>query len=130
VADRQESSSPQSGSAEQQIDAEITTGKAVGAVVGGFGGEYHHQSGGGGFDGYYEYASLADLDAIITRLTAVHDTIKSDGDKFMHVLELIKPPAADVMSVMQANATRASVTAGYLHRALFSRLDHLLITSK
>jgi hypothetical protein len=101
----------QPGTAEQQVDAEIVVAQVGQAIAGTFGGEYHHESGGGGTSGYYEFTSLAQLDEIINEFKAVRDDIAEDGRKLFRAQGLITPPAEDIMSVMQANATVASIKA-------------------
>jgi hypothetical protein len=97
----------QPGTAEQQVDAEI--------VVAQVGRAYQHESGGGGAGGYYEFTSLAQLDEIITELKTVADGIATDGLKLERAQSLITPPAEDIMSVVQANATIASLKAAREH---------------
>ncbi|CAM3552740.1 hypothetical protein KIPE111705_13845 [Kibdelosporangium persicum] len=110
----------QSEPARQQIDTEIAvtqTGRAIAAM---FGGEYAHQSGGGGAGGYYEFTSLAELDEIITEIKTVADGIIEDSRKLYHARGLMTPPAKDIMSVLQANAAAASVEAAYEHNGRMS----------
>src|SRR5262245_32445191 len=97
--------SPQSeqGSAEEQIDFEVKAAQTTYAIAGTFGAEYQHQSGGGG-GGYYEL-SLADLDEIIAEVKFEADGIAKDGRKIQHAIGLVEPPAKDIMSQLQAQAT-------------------------
>lgn len=114
----------QPGTAEQQIDMEIVVGQVGRAIAGTFGGEYQHQSGGGGAGGYYEFTSLAELDGIITRIKAMRVKTADAGDMFLQAIGFVEPPAEDIMSVMQANATRNSLQLGLEHnRALLRQAD-------
>ncbi|ALG07896.1 hypothetical protein AOZ06_14100 [Kibdelosporangium phytohabitans] len=79
------------------------------------GSEYNHQSGGGGAGGHYEFTSLAELDTIITELKSVADGIAQDGNKLHRTAEVIAPPAADIMSSLQTEATVTSIDAARLH---------------
>jgi hypothetical protein len=105
----------QPGPVEEQIDVEITATQVGRAIAGMFGGEYEHQSGGGGVGGYYEFTSLAHLDEIITELKTVADDIGEDGRELERAISLVVPPARDIMSQLQAQATIASWTAAWEH---------------
>jgi hypothetical protein len=80
------------GTAAEQVDAEITLTQVGRIIVGAFGGEYEHQSGGGGTGGHYEFTSLADLDGIITDLTFERDGIFEDGAKIRYAIGLVEHP--------------------------------------
>ncbi|MCE7001646.1 hypothetical protein LWC34_02140 [Kibdelosporangium philippinense] len=95
----------QPGSAAEQVDAEIAVAQVGQIIVGTFGGEYQHQSGGGGAGGHYEFTSLAELDGIIADLKFELDGIFSDGNKIRQAIGLVEPPARDIMSQLQAQAT-------------------------
>ncbi|MCE7009955.1 hypothetical protein LWC34_45190 [Kibdelosporangium philippinense] len=114
----------QPATAGQQIDTEIAVTQSGRAIAGVLGGEYHHQSGGGGAGGYYEFTSLGELDSIITRLKAVREKIYDARNKFAQAIGFVEPPAQDVLSVLQANATRNSLQLGLEHnRALLREAD-------
>jgi hypothetical protein len=77
-------------------------------------------SGGGGNGGDYVFTDLAHLDHIITRWTTLRDDIFLDGQEIRAATREIVPPAADVPSVTQAKAVRASLLKGDQHnRAMF-----------
>jgi hypothetical protein len=105
----------QPGPVLQQIRAEIAAAKVGSAIADLFGGEYTHHSGGGGAGGYYEFTSLADLDSIITELKTVRDDITEDGWMLGRAIGTVVPPAQDIMSQMQAQATIASWDAAREH---------------
>ncbi|MCE7008540.1 hypothetical protein LWC34_37870 [Kibdelosporangium philippinense] len=115
------------GTAEQQVDSEIVLGQVGGAIASAFDGEYEHHSGGGGAGGYYEFTSLAELDGIIARVKAVHETILTDGEKFQRAAELAQPPAADIMSVMQAKATQQWLIRAYEHNQMLLQVANAAI---
>ncbi|MBP2331014.1 hypothetical protein JOF56_011399 [Kibdelosporangium banguiense] len=110
----------QTGSAQQQVEAEVTVTQVGRAIAGMFGGEYTHQSGGGGAGGHYEFTSLTELDEIITELKIVADGIIKDGRKLDDAQALVSPPANDVMSVLQANAAVVSIQAARDHNRRMS----------
>jgi hypothetical protein len=105
----------QSGPAEQQVDTEVTVTQVGRAIAGMFGSEYAHRSGGGGSGGYYEFTSLVQLDEIVTELKTVADDIAEDGRELEQAIGLVVPPARDIMSQLQAQATIASWTAAREH---------------
>jgi hypothetical protein len=73
-------------------------------------------SGGGGADGRYVFASLAELDGLISEWQALQARIKSRGEKLGRAIDLIAPPADDVMSRLQAAAAVASLQKAEEHR--------------
>lgn len=81
-------------------------------------------SGGGGADGDYVFADLAELDAIITEWTAIRDTIQLDGTELAQARQMISPPAADLMSTGQATALVDSLDKAQTHNdAMFAYAD-------
>lgn len=104
-----------SGTARQQVDDEVTVAQVGRAVANMFDGHYDHQSGGGGTGGRYEFTSLAELDTIIAELKTMTDGIAQDGAKLYGAVSLIRPPADDVMSVLQAQAAVDSLLAAADH---------------
>lgn len=108
----------------EQIQNEISTGKVWDWLGGLFGSEWDTPAGGGGTGGQFMFASLAELDGVITQWKAERDAIDADGMKIMQAIGFISPPAGDTMSVGQADATRTSLDALYKHnRAMFDYAD-------
>nr|WP_157527429.1 hypothetical protein [Kibdelosporangium sp. MJ126-NF4]CEL14841.1 hypothetical protein [Kibdelosporangium sp. MJ126-NF4]CTQ96528.1 hypothetical protein [Kibdelosporangium sp. MJ126-NF4] len=105
----------QSGPAQQQVETEVAVAQVSQAIAGMFGGEYNHQSGGGGAGGHYEFTSLAELDSIITELKTMADSITLDGESLDRARSLITPPADDIMSTLQTKITVFSLTAAFEH---------------
>ncbi|MCE7009316.1 hypothetical protein LWC34_41855 [Kibdelosporangium philippinense] len=105
----------QSGTAAEQIDAEVATAQAGRIIVGTFGGEYEHQSGGGGAGGHFEFTSLTELDGIIADLKSEREGIFNDGSKIRYAIGLVEPPAKDIMSQLQAKATINSWQLAFEH---------------
>lgn len=94
----------------QQIDQEISLGKVWEAVTSLFGGEgVETTAGGGGKGGQFMFASLADLDSVITQWETELEAIVADGNTIQQAAGLVQPPAQDGMSVGQADATRQSL---------------------
>ncbi|MGB3444935.1 MAG: hypothetical protein WBA97_39870 [Actinophytocola sp.] len=72
-------------------------------------------SGGGGADGDYVFADLAELDSIITEWTALRDTIQVDGRKLAQAQQAVYSPADDDMSRGQAKALVESLDKARTH---------------
>lgn len=78
-------------------------------------------SGGGGADGDYVFADLAELGALITEWTAIRDAILSDGEKLLQAQQAIYSPADDDMSRGQAKALIESLDKAQTHNdAMFA----------
>jgi hypothetical protein len=81
-------------------------------------------SGGGGAGGQYVFADLDELTAIITEAEAILTEVREDGDDLLQARRLIKPPAQDVMSVMEAKTTVHSLDEAVRHNiAMADYLD-------
>jgi hypothetical protein len=81
-------------------------------------------SGGGGGGGQYVFASLGELDGIITAWEALRDRIAARDTKFKRAISLISPPAEDVMSRMQAHETVRSLQKAQTHNlAMYTYAD-------
>lgn len=92
-----------------QIQLEISTGRVMEWLGGLFGNEWENSAGGGGTGGQFMFASVDELNTVISQWQAEHDAIKSDGVKIDQAAGFITPPAEDGMSVAQADATRQSL---------------------
>jgi hypothetical protein len=81
-----------------------------------FGGAQPHESGGGGGGGQFMFASLEELDGVIsqweTQLQGIVDD-RRDIDAAREALS--KPPAADPMSRLQTQTSRESLWQLYRH---------------
>lgn len=95
---------------EQRVDAVIASSRFGEIGLGSLGVGEYLDSGGGGGGGQFVFASLADLDAVLTRWTELRDRIQQRGQKTEFALRLCNPPAEDMMSWYQADA--ASKTLG------------------
>lgn len=73
-------------------------------------------SGGGGAGGQYIFASLAELDTIIAEWEALRDRIRGRGVMLRRAINLIEPPADDLMSKFQANTAAQSLEKAQEHR--------------
>ena len=81
-------------------------------------------SGGGGADGDYVFADLAELGALITEWTAIRDAIQVDGEKLVQARQAIYSPADDDMSKGQAQALIESLDKAQAHNdAMFAYAD-------
>lgn len=95
---------------DKQIDQEISLGKVFEGLGKLFGaGGWETTAGGGGQGGQFMFASLADLDAVITQWETQLDAIQKDGLAISQAALNIGPPAEDGMSRGQANATKGSL---------------------
>jgi hypothetical protein len=72
-------------------------------------------SGGGGSDGQYVFADLAELNAIKAEWTRLHEDVLLDKDRLTQALRFIEPPAQDEMSRKQAQALADSLTLARRH---------------
>ncbi|MFL6143206.1 MAG: hypothetical protein ACJ72N_15250 [Labedaea sp.] len=81
-------------------------------------------SGGGGAGGQYVFASLAELDGLITDWEALRDRIRDRDVKFRRAISLIAPPADDLMSRLQAKGVVGSLVKAQAHNlAMFTYAD-------
>jgi hypothetical protein len=81
-------------------------------------------SGGGGTGGQYMFASLAELDGIITAWETLRDRIGAREEKFRRAISLISPPAEDIMSRLQAQTTLQSLKKAQEHnQAMYTYAD-------
>jgi hypothetical protein len=102
--------------AEQQVRFEVEWDRAMRAVTRALGGEYHPgTAGGGGKDGKWVFTCVEQLDAMIKRWTDVRDAIYQRRDKIESAQLSVKPPAADLMSRVQANAFKDSLQQMWQH---------------
>lgn len=75
-----------------------------------FGGEPQpHQSGGGGTGGQFMFASLDELDGVISRWEQELRGILADREQITEARRVIADPAADQMSQWQARVSRESL---------------------
>ena len=74
-----------------------------------------YQAGGGGTGGQFMFASLEDLDSMISKWEDERDGILADRDAIADAYWTIKDPAGDVMSRGQANASKDSLANMYYH---------------
>jgi hypothetical protein len=72
-------------------------------------------SGGGGSGGKYVFASLEELDSIITDWTEILGAIRRDGDVLRQVQYVVASPAEDVMSKQQSAALGDSIAEATRH---------------
>jgi hypothetical protein len=94
-----------------QIEAEIALGRVVEVLTGLFGGPgASPQAGGGGQDGKFMFASLADLDSVIAQWQNELQAIMDDGEQIRNTATFIREPADDGMSRGHAKAARESLT--------------------
>lgn len=100
----------------EQIDQEISLGKVWETVTSIFGTEgVETTAGGGGQGGQFMFASLADLDSVITQWETELEAIQKDGVAVNQAALNVGPPAEDGMSRGQAKATRDSLLKLKLH---------------
>jgi hypothetical protein len=74
-----------------------------------FGEGWEESYGGGGTGGKYMFASIDELNAVITQWEGVQQALAKDADTIEAAARFVEEPAGDEMSVGQANATRDSL---------------------
>lgn len=81
-------------------------------------------SGGGGANGDYVFADLAELGALITEWAAIRDAIQTDRRNLVRAQQAIYSPADDDMSKGQAKALIESLDKAQAHNdAMFAYAD-------
>ncbi len=82
------------------------------AVTGVLGADYESRAvGGGGTNGKWVFTSLDQLDGLIKKWKDIRDAIRDRRFRIERARELVEPPAADIMSVIQAKALEHSLEA-------------------
>ena len=106
------------GTPEEQVEQEIASTEVLNwwRSLFGLGGEPQpHESGGGGTGGQFMFASLEELDAVITRWETERDGILEDRRAISAAYERIEAPAADDMSNEATAASRDSLANMFQH---------------
>ncbi|HEX6354024.1 hypothetical protein [Actinophytocola sp.] len=104
------------GTPEEQVNQEINGQTGVfGWWRSLFGTGEPYEAGGGGTGGQFMFASLEELDSLIKRWEDERDGIQRDKDAIADAYHMIKDPAADVMSRVQASASKDSVANMWHH---------------
>jgi hypothetical protein len=98
-----------------QIQQEISTGRVMEWLGGLFGSEWESPAGGGGTGGQFMFASVDELNGVITQWQTELAAIEADGEKIRQAAGYIEAPAGDSMSVAQADATTQSLNALQQH---------------
>lgn len=65
--------------------------------------------------GRYVFANLAELDQVIAEWQSLREGIQTDGDRLKQAMQMIRPPAEDIMSRVQAEATVRSLRKAVSH---------------
>ncbi|WP_459722483.1 hypothetical protein [Actinophytocola sp. KF-1] len=105
------------GTPAEQVEQEIASTEVLNwwRSLFGLGGPQPHESGGGGTGGQFMFASLEELDAVITKWEEERDGILSDRDAIYKAYDHLRPPAADDMSNEATNASRDSLANLFQH---------------
>jgi hypothetical protein len=106
------------GTPEDQVNAEITREGVLSWWRGLFGMETPdapYEAGGGGRGGQFMFASVEELDSVITRWEDERDGILDDRDKIADAYYAIKYPAADPMSRQLADSSKNSLANMWQH---------------
>jgi hypothetical protein len=106
------------GTPAEQVEQEIASTEVLNwwRSLFGLGGEPQpHESGGGGTGGQFMFASLDELDAVITKWEEERDGILADRDAIYKAYDHLEPPAADDMSNEATNASRDSLANLFQH---------------
>lgn len=72
-------------------------------------------SGGGGAGGQYVFADLDQINGIISDAERLLTDIRDDGASLLRAQQRVEPPAEDIMSVMEAEATVRSLDQAITH---------------
>lgn len=102
-------------SAEEQVHTEIDTAQSqawLDRLVGDTSGA---DVGGGGQNGKFMFANLAELDSVLGLWGEELRAIEADRDEIQKALDNINDPANDMMSRMSANTSRESLEAMKQH---------------
>lgn len=84
--------------------------KTLRAVTGILGTDYESRAvGGGGTNGKWVFTSLDQLDSLIKKWTGVRDAIDDRRKRIVDAQGLVRPPANDIMSQLQAEALKVSL---------------------
>jgi hypothetical protein len=105
------------GTPEDQVNAEIAR-ESSGVLAWWrslFGDDQPYEAGGGGRGGQFMFASVDQLNGIITRWEQERDGIKADCDHIADAYYAINYPAGDPMSVEQADASKNSLANMWWH---------------
>jgi hypothetical protein len=101
---------------ENQIQLEIATGRVLEWIDGLFGTDDPDRAvGGGGTGGQFMFASIEELDGVITQWRNQLEEIRQDGRRIRDAAAFIAPPAGDSMSTKMADTTMQSLEALYKH---------------
>ncbi len=105
------------GSPADQVNAEIASAEVTEwwKSLFGLGEAAPHQAGGGGTGGQFMFASLDELNAVITKWEEERDGILADRDAIADAYHSVAEPAADSMSRQQAQASRDSLATMWQH---------------
>jgi hypothetical protein len=109
---------------DQQIQMEISLGSVLDRLGGLFGADWEPSAGGGGTGGQFMFASIEELDGVITQWKDQREAILRDGRKVRDAAAFITAPAGDSMSTTMADTTMQSLDALYEHnQAMFNYAD-------
>ena len=122
------------GTPAEQVDQEIASTEVLNwwRSLFGFGGEPQpHESGGGGTGGQFMFASIEELDGVITQWENEREGILADLKQIYEAYDVIKEPAGDAMSKYQADASRDSIANMYHHNnAMLNYADNYIAKLK
>lgn len=118
------------GTPEDQVNAEITR-ESSGVLAWWrslFGGDdTPYEAGGGGRGGQFMFASVDELNSVITRWEQERDGIKADRDQIAEAYYAVQYPAADPLSVEQADASKNSLANMWQHsNAMFGYAENYI----
>ncbi len=105
------------GTPADQVNAEITSAEVAAwwKSLFGFGEPQPHEAGGGGTGGQFMFASVDELNRVITRWEEERDGILADRDAIAEAYYSIAEPASDPMSQDLAGASRDSLANMWQH---------------
>jgi hypothetical protein len=114
-AENTETENEEPGTPAEQVDREIASAEVSSwwRSLFGFGEEY--EAGGGGTGGQFTFANVEELDSCIARWEQERDGIMADRDAIADAFYAVAPPAGDIMSRGQADASQTSLANMYIH---------------
>ncbi|GAB3879111.1 hypothetical protein ACFQ1S_03330 [Kibdelosporangium lantanae] len=102
-------------SPEQQINTEVTVGQSLHALGAAFGANVDARLGGGTPNGSWVFTDLNELDQVIHQWTDIQSTLTHRVFAIERTTFAAIPPATDMMSEIQVDALKKSLTAMRQH---------------
>src|SRR4051794_8145942 len=102
-------------SPEQQINTEVTVDQTLHALGAAFGANVDAKLGGGTPNGSWMFTDLNELDQVISQWTDIQWALTDRAHTIERTAHVALPPAGDMMSAIQADALKQSLSAMRQH---------------